>query len=304
MANTTVDDVFNDAAALLGDEALDIYQPSVLRPAFKRAYGDLTKLFVKWGLSLPKRTAYLILPAYTSIAAPADFGIEDMGEPIDLAERQPEITVDVTSIDNGQPRQVTTSGAHGLASNTAVTLGAVFPASLGGQYFITSTGANSLSLNGTRTGEEYIGGGVLSQSSHRFIAVTLVEEVTGEPGPSLTFYSYNGETFQFRGSNRAVELKLDYLSSGAAPSSGDIAIDGSYDFLVTATAAYAGPLRGQGDRGRELKAEAFGPSMEADGSGGKLRDFVLPMLQTKNHRPRRPGTFRPRKNHASPYWMG
>lgn len=304
MAFTTVETVYQDAAAILGDSEQDLFRDAVLAAPFRRAYLGLTSLMVKWGLSLPKRTTYLILRPYTRQAAPMDFGITDFGEPVELQERTAGATVDVLSISNDTPRVVQTMTDHSLASNMLVTLGEVFPASISGSYYITVTDTDKLSLNGSRAGEEYQSGGVLCVSNDRFQDVALFDEVVGEASSTLGVYSWNGEQFGFRGSYNTIELKLRYLTTGSAPTSGDIEIDNAYDYLVTATACYAAPLRGQSNRGTELKIEAFGPSGEADGSGGKLRDLVLPMLQTKNRRPRRPASFRPHKTQTGPIWLG
>jgi hypothetical protein len=136
----------------------------------------------------------------------------------------------------------------------------------------------------------------LAGSSENYIAMTPVDElpqITAET--ALRWWKWEGDTFYFIGSGSSRQLKIEYIQSGAAPTSGSIGFDNCRNFLATRTASLMAGIRGMPQEADRLTVLALGPSREADGSGGQLRTLVLPLLHEKQNRSKRPGTFRPRR---------
>ena len=117
----------------------------------------------------------------------------------------------------------------------------------------------------------------------------------GSEGSDIVYWQWRDDTFWFRPATGTRQLKIEYESSGAAPSSGAIGIDDSLDFLAYQSAAYAAQSLGMKDRYIALKREAVGPTGQADGSGGLLRDLLVPMSKEKQKRTYQPGRFRARR---------
>ena len=133
-------------------------------------------------------------------------------------------------------------------------------------------------------------------SSENYIVMTAVDElpqITSES--ALRWWKWEGDTFYFISATSSRQLKIEYILSGAAPTSGQIGFDNSRNFLATRAASLMAGIRGMPQEADRLTVLALGPNRTADGSGGQLRTLVIPMLQEKQNRPKRPGTFRPRR---------
>jgi len=118
---------------------------------------------------------------------------------------------------------------------------------------------------------------------------------------NLLFWKWEGDTFYFIGATGNRQLKIEYLSSGSAPTTGTIPIDGARTVLGFITAAYIAntPLGGQPQLASALFALAYGPSMGPDATGGALRLLINPMIKERQKRPIKIPTFRPRRT-----WRG
>lgn len=104
---------------------------------------------------------------------------------------------------------------------------------------------------------------------------------------SLVEWKWEGDTFYFIGATGARLLKIEYTMSGVAPTTGTIAIDNSRTILgyITAALIAQSPLGGQPQMAALLFRQAYGPSMEPDGTGGVLRHFLNPMVKEQQKRP-------------------
>lgn len=116
-----------------------------------------------------------------------------------------------------------------------------------------------------------------------------------DPTDRLIWWRWEGDIFQFVGATGSQQLKIEYRASSAAPTTGAIGIDGSYDFLKVRTASLAAATFGMSDRKQELMLRAFGQKMEPDGSGGLLRQFINP--EVKAILPVLPPRWRNRRPH-------
>lgn len=294
MAAATVEQVLLDAAAILGESEGEVFNAEVLRPRFRLAYAALWNLMMKWGLQKPKRKGYAVLPAHQNYLSPADAGITDMGEPLELRECGDVVVTSITNITNVAPRVLTSAG-HGVATGSPLILmGASLP-ELNRQWYGTRLSDTTFSLNGSKaTGAAT--GGTVATGSFDWEDMESKDWVDAkDPESTLRYWEWADDAFMFPGATEDRLIEVRYLNSGEAPESGDVGIDGSAAFLATLTAAFTASAYGMPDRATELKIEAFGQSGQADGSGGMLRDLTLPMLHEKQNRRKQAQPFRTRK---------
>lgn len=135
-------------------------------------------------------------------------------------------------------------------------------------------------------------------SSDDYMRMDPMEDITniGE-SDSLGFWKWEGDTFYFPSATSNRDLKIEYSSSGVAPTSGNIAIDNARTVLGFLTAALIAesPICGQPMLAQTLRLNAFGPTGQPDGTGGALRLLLNPSLKEKQKRGVVPPRFRPRR---------
>lgn len=305
MSSCTVAEVMSDAAALVGDDGMEQFNSSIQAPWFGFAYRELFNIYQRWRLPIGTTTGFAFLPAYTNVLVPSLAGITDMGEPEGVWERPASTTVTVTGATNATPVEITTSGAHGLATNAEVELYNIAgPVGVNGQWFITVTAANKFTLNGSVAGGAYSSGGTVVEATVGWSEVLPSNNPpSGTPvNTALRTYKWQKDRFNFPGATSAVELKMEYTVSGNPPASGTIAIDDCRNHLAVRTASLLAANYDQKDRAAELIFEAFGDSRQPDGTGGTLRNLVGPQLLEKQNRVNRAQPFRPRRNTVTRWW--
>lgn len=119
-------------------------------------------------------------------------------------------------------------------------------------------------------------------SSERYTEVTETDFLPSgvQAGPYLRQYVWYDDTWHFLGSNQAMELRIWYYSSGAAPETGTVGIDGSMNFLAYRTASIAAVPSGNYDLADRYDRQARGPRMDCD--GGFIHSLVQPMVLSSN----------------------
>lgn len=299
MADCTVNDVFTDVRTFLGDTAATVYTDERLLPGLGVAIREIYDCLDRWRLPYAERTAYVVLPANTNQLTPAQAGIVDMGEPIALAERGSVTQTAITGLTNATPI-VITAVAHGLGSGAFVQIGEVpEPISVNGEWNATVVDADHFSLNGSTASGAYTSGGYVMSSSVDFAKMDPADDLPPAQVASdrLRWWRWKQDRFWFNPANNARQIRIVYTASGpATPASGSIGIDNCRSFLAWRTASVAAMTRAEASVVQDMKFEAFGPSLQADGTGGALRSLLLPMLLEKQKRPKRSGPFRPRRN--------
>lgn len=299
MPDTTVAEVLTYAAALLGDPDQDVYTDAVLTPRFGTAYRDMYRLMDNWGLPKINRVGYFNLSAHNNVLTPTQAGISDLGAPIAIWERGSLTTASISAATDASPIVLTVDDSTGFSTNDGATVDGVSGPTgrINGKWYISVSGS-SVTLNGSVAAGTYSSGGTLTRSDEDFVEMARVRRVPEEdPQQDLNFWEWRDDVFFFRPSTEQRQLRIEYESSGTAPSSGSIGIDDSKDFLAHRTAGLTAPSYGEPQQGQILTQLALGPSMQADGSGGFLRDLFLNDLQEKQNRQRRPQPFRRRRNH-------
>ena len=298
MADAQVSEIFADVAGLFGEDpnSPEVYTPSMLYQHYGVAYRELYGVLMNLNLQISDQEGIVVLPAYSKSLRPSQMGITDFGEPQKLWERGSAFTKTILSISNTTPAVVTTDGAHGLATNQEVGIyGVANTVGINDQWFITSLGSDTFSLNNSVAGGPGTGGTV-SWSSENWYPMRLADVLPQWPiGQRLTYWEWKGDALRFLGANEVRQLKLEYSASGNPPSSGAVGIDNARDFLVYRTASLAGRTRDE-ERAAQFAFESLGKNLAADGSGGLLRTLVNPMLKQKQRIPHRRMPFRPRRH--------
>lgn len=109
---------------------------------------------------------------------------------------------------------------------------------------------------------------------------TLVKECDNLPQRSqeakLFEYEYSAGRFGFVGATQDIELQITYLSSGSAPTTGSVGIDGAQNFLAHRTAALAAIPAGNVELGMMYDQQARGPNR--DGSGGFIHTLIQMLI--------------------------
>jgi hypothetical protein len=309
MADCQVSDVLTSAMSQLGDPDGEITQEIV--DDFQTAYSELTDAALKIAAPEITREVYFTLPANTSVLFPVQLGVTDFAEPSQIYERGNVQAVNIVSITDGTPLSVVTSGAPSPVDGRVEISGATGPSPLPGwvnrDWFITPTGTNTFTLNGSITtglGGVIANTGTVNWSSDGFVKMNQLDVQPPAAPPALQnlgAWRWADRFIYFpNGSNQPRQLWIEYLADATPPASGIIGLFNGRElkFLAQATGAHFGPKR-QMPMGPQLAAWAYGPSGQADMTGGSLRELLLPVLKQKNALTRRSGLYRMRRGFVS-----
>lgn len=309
MANCNVDDVLSEAMILLGDENGEVTQQ--LLTYFGLAYSELVAMLLKLNSQEVQREVYYTLPAYTNVIFPEQLGVQDFAEPQQLWERGAVESVDVVTVTDGTPISVETASPIVLASNNRVELNGVegVPAWVNRDWFVTITGANTFTLNGSySTGFTQATTGTVQSSQEQFIPMATIDyRPPGGPGNAavnqvLGNWRWEDNALYFSGSTEPRQLWIEYLADSTPPAVGEIGLcqGREQQFLAYATAARFAMGARQMPVGPGLMLAAYGPTGEADGKGGLLRQLLAPIWRQQQQLPRRMGLIRPRRGFIAP----
>lgn len=281
------------SVGLLDDIDADVFTDTVLAEPFAAAYGRLMEEMLNYGLPRIRKEAFYNLAAYTMVLFPATAGISDFGELVDdgLEERDYLTTASITAASGSLPITVTATG-HGRSTGDRIQIhGMVGETGGNGEWLVTVSG-NDLALNGAVSEGTWTSGGTVTYGTDRWRTIEETELsrlVLPTVDINLRYFEWRGDAFRFIGSNTARQLRITYLSSGTAPTSGSVGVDGSLDFLATYTAAAAGAGRDRQDATR-LYALALG---SREDPGGLLHRLVNPMVKAQQRVNRQPQGYSP-----------
>lgn len=99
----------------------------------------------------------------------------------------------------------------------------------------------------------------------------------------LLDFEWRFDTFYFVGSTTARELRITYESSGSAPSSGSINLDGCLTFLACFAVGVAGPLKGDDELAATNMVRAVGQKYDQGVIGGELWRIIQPRVRERQH---------------------
>lgn len=114
-------------------------------------------------------------------------------------------------------------------------------------------------------------------SSELYTRVRPVDSLPQNTATDLLHWvEWSDDTWRFIGATQAIQLRITYWDSGAAPTSGSVGIDGSKNFLAYRTAANAGIPAGNVELAVEYDKQARGPYR--DGGGGFIHALIQAMV--------------------------
>ena len=319
MATCTLLDVFNDVRGLLHDTQVsggETFTNTMLQVQFNEPYRTMFGCLMGASKRV-QRTAYVMLPANTTVLIPANAGITDFGEPEMIEERPAVTSKTISTTSNASPIVVTFSAPHGFGANGTQVAGMVTGVSgtsaPWGSWGGTVTSTTAISLNGSMTdGSSGTGG--------RFYAASTVQWSEVQPGDLpwindgqqqqyLVTYIWQNEQLQFRGSVQDTMLRITYYASGNPPTNTatNINIDNCRDLLAFATAYNAAQSVGWNDQADRFGIKAYtrtaGPQGEVDGGLlGVFRNVQVMSMQRGPARRRLP--FRNKRSRFGGYLLG
>lgn len=259
-----------------------------------------------------QRTIWVVLPANTSVLIPSTYSITDFAEPEMLEERPAASKIAIASTSTTTPIEVTTVAPHGLSSNAEGTISGVASTfAPWGNWFITKTGANTFTLNGS--GSDGVAGtdGFFYPENQLpyaevFPADLYAAGLDGGPNQVLGVYLYEDGHLKFRGASIDVELRITYYLSGTPPSNPNyiIPIDNCQDFLTCATTANAARSKGWTTMYESFRNQAYGDPTHPDEPSLLDLFFNIQVLASQRGPQRRQLPFRDKRSRYGTYVLG
>ena len=302
MAICTPQNIFDDVRGYLNDTQVsvgEVFTNAMLQVHFNEPYRTMFGCLMGASKRV-QRTAYVMLPANTTVLIPATAGITDFGEPEMIEERAATAAIAISTTSNSTPITVTTVSPHGFAIGTQINgmitgvLGTTAP---WGNWGATVTGTSTFTLNGSMTDGAAGGtqGNFYAASTVQWNEVLpgdLANVLDGQQQQYLTNYVWMNEQLMFRGAVQNEMLRITYYASGNPPTnpSTNINIDNCRDLLAFATAANAAQAVGWNSQSDRFSLKAYNRTAGPQGAedGGLLGVFrniqVMAMQRGPNRR--------------------
>jgi hypothetical protein len=308
----TVFDVVQKAVACLGDDQQEITQ--TILDDFGTSYTDLLNVINKVEAPTIIRSVTTVLQPNTNIIMPMSLNTPDFGEPRQLWERGNVAYAPldpVTSIIDGTPLTIqfqTNFSGGGLISLIGIQNA---PPWVNRDWYVTPVlgQPTQVTLNGsvgiTGTPGTVIAGstGYASWSTDSWTPMIPQDYAPASTPPpptaALGVWRWKNGQIEVPAPQQAVQVWIQYTASTIPPATGflSLAFGRELYFLAYATAARFAPKR-QLTMGPQLFQIAYGPTGEPDGSGGMLRELIVPMMQQQQGIRYRSGLFRRRRGVA------
>ncbi len=301
----TKQNVLDAARFHLADDLVSggqVFTNTVLEQPFNFAVRELYRALQ--GLAIPRvqREAYYDLPINTTLLVPSTAGITDLGE-VEVVETRGMLTsVSITNAVAGNGFVTVTAAGHPFTTgNVAVIFGVLGISGVNGMNAVTVVDSSTFKVNGAVGSGTYTAAtGTATLSVDRFVELTPVDRIDNYDLATdpTNVYAWVEDTFKFQPSSQVRELRITYISSAAtiANTTDTVGIDDALDFLAVRTAGFAAASRGARDRAGELNAMAIGPDLQADGTGGILRELVCTSVRALQQVPTQRPPFRQRGN--------
>lgn len=302
----TKQNCLDGARAHLGDDAVSggqIFTNTVLEQHFQFAYRELVRALSGVANPRVRRDCYYDLPIFTNYLDPATAGIADFGEPELVGDRGITSQTTITGATAGSGFVTITAAGHPFATGDYAVISSVVGMNgINGIWGVTKIDANSFKANGATVQGTYTSGGIASAGGEDFSDMKKydrIESLNNSTSGGLGCWAWWDDRFHFPLASSIRELRISYISSAAlvVNTSDTTGIDDSLDFLALRTAGLAGASRGAKERANELNMQALGPTLQADGTGGVLRELLVQGLRALGSSQRPP--FRVRVNPAA-----
>ena len=307
----TAANVFDLARKKLGDSEVaggQIFTNTYLQDHLQSAYSDLFNVLSENGTRLVYRNAHFVLPAHSEFFLPASAGIANFGRPLELRTNKIRLqtTVSAGSQQSSPDRyRVTTGAAHGLASGDHCIVYKMGGLSdeINNQWSVVLVDATNVDLMGVVPTGTYTSGGIFVVSENpgswteEFSLVDDPHIGESQVGVRGAVFSWDGVAVRLRGVDYDRLLRIAYMPSATAPSSGSLFFDNSLNFLAYRAAALAAEDKGASTAAQSLNYQALGERMLADSrAGGFLGQLVALSLKTYARKVTRTKRFRPKRN--------
>lgn len=315
MAKPTMEQVFDQARALLGDDSVaggTVFTDTVLLPHVGQAVRELFRVLRGTTDPFVLDDGFYMLPPNTEVLDPATAGLTNFATP-EFVEWQlgSNTTYSVTNVVvgtvAGAPAATVTAAGIGsvlLSGATIVMWGAGgfdFFNNPNNIWVINVIDANNITLNGCTATGTYTNGGTIAPVTGQFVRMQAVDFLDGVPQSAgqlpLTTYAWEGGVIKTYPAAQPMLLRLVYRTSGVAPSTpaGIVPFDDCQDYLATRAAGLAASAKGAGQLGQRLTVDAIGPE-QPDGNGGLLRQLVQISVRNMQRQQFRHQAFRERRN--------
>ena len=267
------------------------------------------------------RDAYYIVPAKTASVTPANMGLLNMGQPIDIFERAVQhsitnlttpainaLTFQVAQADQPPQAVVTFNGTHPFLDGQWVQTYNYAGVSddFNDQFVITKFDNLTILLNGCNaTGTWTAGTGVMSDSNEQWPQYPMninqeIRDYDQALSSTLSTWAFVNGAFRFKPATVPRQIRLIYNLSATCPTSASasVGVDDSLSFLSAYAAALCAQQRGTQEAASRLFTLAVGnPSGDAGpGVGGYLgslcRSEIKILQQDRFVSPR----WRPKRN--------
>ena len=289
--------------SILGDPSGEITQE--IQNDFQTAYGDLMACLIKLNSQEVQREVYFTLPANTNVVFPTSLGVTDFAEPQQIWERGNVQELAIASTTDGTPITVTLAAPGQIGQSGArVELNGIqgVPDWVNRDWFITVIDNLNFTLNGSVTcGSNGTGGNVMTSVDNWLpMANADIAPLGGAisaQGNILGSWRWTDNIIYVPGALEPRQLWINYLADETAPVAGVIGLcqGRELNFLSYATAARFAPKR-QLVMGPYCQQTAYGPTGEPDGSGGMLRQLLIPIIKQRQQLPRQQGRYRRRRS--------
>lgn len=318
MGLVTVQQILDDARSNLSDNLLvptgESFPNNVLLPLLHEPYRSMFARLMGPSKQVQK-DIYVVLPANTSVMIPSTYSITDFNAPVMVEERTAPDPVAITSTDTGTPITVTTTNPHNLGPNGTVaqgTVGAVANTfAPWGNWFVTVTGTNTFTLNGSGSdGVAGTGGSFYVENQMAWTEVYPLDlpaaGLDGQPGQVLGNYIWQNNQLLFRGATIPIQLRITYRASGTPPTNPNytIPIDNCADFLIAALTANAARSKGWMSMYETWRNQAYGDPSHPEEQSLLDLFFNGQVLSAQNGPPRRQMPFRDRRYRFGTYMLG
>jgi hypothetical protein len=124
----------------------------------------------------------------------------------------------------------------------------------------------------------------LSGSSDKFTQLAQWDKLPQRSAfDRLIDFTWHYDTFYFVGATTSRELRVTYETSGQAPTSGTINVDGCLTFLARAAVAAVGDVKGYDEIAARNRILAYGPKYDQGMIGGELWRLVNTRVREMQH---------------------
>lgn len=303
------------ARKLLGDTEVSggqVFTNTYLEDAVQAAYAELFRILTSFENPAIQGKMFANLPANQNFLDPADVGVTNFGEPIEVRERGSATTSNIAGVTpaTGGGCRININSHPFDTGDVVVVIGPVGGISddIMDEWSITKVDANNFDLNGCTSTGTYTSGGKVSKSTEDWSRpIRPVDDLIsfGQDTVSrIDVYSWYRDKFRFIPTDTERQIRVKYTPSGKAPTgdSDSLFFDDSKEFLAYAAAAVAASWNGATELADRLEHRAFGPPVGSGQirAGGLIGQLVNLGMRTLSQKVFRPRPYRPRRNTGLP----